>query len=229
MPFATTSKSFTMRAPPVFGAIARFSALWGVYTRDMDNDDEMHAPDEHTGKDFHVLFKVAVGPHHKIRRKVRISAYLAPTCDLQCDKKYIGMALDEGNECELVMGTPVPFHFGELNGPTPSGGTQCIFAGMTLFVEWNAVEKNEILFIPTIEMPLAYLQIIPRGHDLLSPARLATLAAEDAHYNVETSEIPPRPASPPPPAARPPIGSPCAGSGARAKRVRTSEHAVVLP
>jgi|SaaInlV_125m_DNA_1040241.scaffolds.fasta_scaffold01112_3 hypothetical protein len=223
MPFTTTSKLYTMRVPPEFGACARFSALWGVYTRSMDDDDEMNAPDEHCGRDYHVLFKAAVGPHHKIRRKVRMSAWLAPTADTQNDATYNGMAIDEGNECEVVMGTPVPFHFRELKGSTPSGAPDFIFAGVTVFVEWNAMDKNEILFIPTIDTPLAYLQIIPRGMDILSPARLALLTAEDAKFGVETSGIPPRPASPPPPASRHSVD---AGKGGRAKRSRASEEAL---
>ena len=223
MPFLTTNKSYILRAPPDHGSSARFSAMWGVYVRAMDEDDEMQAPDEHCGRDYHVLFKVAVGPHHKIRRKVRMSAWLAPTADTQNDAKYIGMAIDEDNECEVVMGTPVPFHFRELKGTTPSGAPECIFAGMTVFVEWNAVDKHEVLFLPHIDMPLAYLQIIPRGLDLLTPARLALLAAEDAKFGLETSGIPPRPASPPPPAARLSVD---AGKGGRAKRSRASEEAV---
>ena len=170
MPYSTTVKQYTLRVPPDYAGTGRFTALWGVYTRHMDEDEEMHAPDEHTGKDYHAYFKVEVGPHNAGRRKVRISAWMAPTFDITGDTTYIGMAMDQGNESEIEMGALVPFNFKEIDAPSPGGGRQILFSGMTLFVEWNAMDPHELLFVPTIEMPLAYMQIIPRlGHPVPAP------------------------------------------------------------
>jgi hypothetical protein len=197
MPYSTTVKQYTLRVPPDYAGTGRFTALWGVYTRHMDEDEEMHAPDEHTGKDYHAYFRVEVGPHNAGRRKVRISAWMAPTFDIAGDTTYTGMAMDQGNESEIEMGALVPFNFKEIDAPSPGGGRQILFSGMTLFVEWNAMDPHELLFVPTIEMPLAYMQIIPRGSDILCPHRQKTLNDNLHKYKLDQSPIPARPASPP--------------------------------
>ena len=149
------------------------------------------------GKDYHAYFKVEVGPHNAGRRKVRISAWMAPTFDIGGDTTYTGMAMDQGNESEIEMGALVPFNFKEIDAPSPSGGRQILFAGVTLFVEWNAMDPHELLVVPTIDMPLAYMQIIPRGSDILCPHRQKTLNDNLHKYKLDQSPIPARPASPP--------------------------------
>lgn len=174
---------------------------------DNNNDDDSDDEDGDTcvpracGRNHHVLVKLAVSANNGPRRKVRVSAWTAPTVEDFKDRTHVGMSIDENNEAEVVLGAPTAFHLPEMDAPPCADHPtrRMLVAGVTLFVEWLAGDPSTIVFIPTFAMPTAYLQIVERCTARFSLARVEALAKH--RLQPETPVVPARPADRP--AAKP--------------------------
>lgn len=203
MPFALNQKRYTMRLQPNGGAGSTVTMQWACYDREFDDElDTLSAPDDAVGRDFHALFKFAVGPMTKDtrgeRRNARISAYLCPTPEDDDDAKYIGMCIDENNEGLLHKGVPTTFHIKAIRAPRDDHSRSCIFPGMTFFVEWSALDDREVCFLPVVSAPLAYMQILERTTELVCTHRLATVMKDHADNEVAPIPLPPKERTKPP-------------------------------
>ena len=199
MPFALNHKRYMMRMQPTDAAGSTVSMMWSCYDREFCEDlDTMTAPDEAVGRDYHVMFKFAVGPatkdQHGERRNARISAYVCPTPEDVEDATYIGMCIDENNEAELVKGVPTIFHLKSIQAPREDRTRHMVFPGMTFFVEWSKLDDREVSFSPLVPAPLAYMQILERTGDILCSHRLATVMKDYTNKDAEGAPVPAAPA-----------------------------------
>lgn len=164
----------------------------------IDEDKDMAVP-RACGRNYQVFLKFAVSTNNGSRRKVRISAWNAPTIEDLKDRTHVGMTVDENYEAEVVLGIPTAFHLPEFNAPPctnhPNG--RMLVPGLTFFVEWLAGNPSEIVFVPTFDMPTAYLQIVVRHTDFFYPVRLVEL--EKSALQPETAVVPTPPADRPAP------------------------------
>ena len=221
--YAMNDKSFTLHAHPTCGVGSTFTIMYAAKVdRSYDDDDYASERELPTGigRDFHVLVSAAVSPSNKIRRTVRLSMWYAPTGEDLGNRTHVGMPIDIGNEAEVVMGMPTPFNFREFRAPPdadhPEG--RSLMPGMTIFVEWSAMDTGLITLTPAIDMPVAYMQIVERFTKILCPPELVRLSQSE--YKPEMAPIPPRPADREPTQSAPALTSP--SPGAPPKRRRTS-------
>lgn len=194
MPFALTRTRYVMRLAPNGGAGSTVTAQWCCYDREFDEDTgKTSAPDEGTGRDYHVLFKFAVGPAEGDRRRARLSAWVGPTKE-DCDNaKYVGMCIDENNEAELVRGSPTAFHMKVIRASDDDPSRTLVFPGMTIFVEWSALDMREVFFSPVVQDPIAYMQLLERYAEVLSSHQLESAMS---WYTAEEQHLGPIPLRP---------------------------------
>ena len=229
MPFALNHKRYMFRLQPADAAGSTVSMMWSCYDREFNEDlDTMTAPDEAVGRDYHAMFKFAVGPatkdQHGERRNARISAWVCPTPEDTEDATYIGMCIDENNEAELVKGVPTFFHLKSIRAPREDHTRHMVFPGMTFFVEWSKLDDREVSFSPLMPAPLAYMQILERTGDLLCSHRLAAVTKDYTDKDLESAPVPAAPA----PRTKPPAHSKKRGREAEQAQYSTPETPPVM-
>lgn len=181
MPFSIDDKHYALHAPPDVAAASTVTLMYAGIVDTYDDKDQKQGPCGGVGRDFHMLLKLSVSPANGNRRMARLSAWVGPSPEDLDDRTHVGMVMDDGNEAEIVIGAPTAFHLKGAKAPPsvhhPKGRT--LLPDMTMFVEWSALEKSKILFIPTFDLPVGYLQMVERYHVNLGPRVIARLGAED--------------------------------------------------
>ena len=168
---------------------------------DTDDYGEKMVPTS-VGRDFHVYLKIAISvPNNSGERAVRLSMWNERTCEDSNDTTHVGMEMDLDNEAVIKLGTPTHFHFKEFRAPPGAGHREgrLLFPGMTMVVEWSALDAHEIIFMPTFDLPLAYMQIIERSTERFCEHRLGALKASAMLAHLDKFPIPDKPPDRAPP------------------------------
>lgn len=193
--FETNDARYIFRIPHTMCGTTTLTIMFAGMVCDTDDYGEKLAPTS-VGRDFHVLLKVAVSAaNNGVQRAVRLSLWSGPTPDDADDKTHVGMEMDLDNEAVIKMGTPTPFHFKEFRAPPAAGHREgrLLFPGMTMFVEWSALDAHEIIFMPTFDLPIGYMQILERSTERFCEHRLGTLKASSLLAQLDTFPIPDKP------------------------------------
>lgn len=212
MPYHADDAQYRFGIGQGMAGTATLTMMFAARVDNNSNDDSGDEGDDAScvpracGRNCQIFVKLAVSANNKTRRKVRISAWNAPAIEDLKDRTNVGLLIDENNEAEVVLGTPTPFHLPEINVPPcanhPEG--RMLVPGITFFVEWLASNPSLLVFVPTFDMPTAYLQIVERCSDRFCAHRLETLAKHKLQPETPVVPSPPadRPVPKPEPAAK---------------------------
>ena len=239
MGFPSCCKRHMVTLPHEGACVSTFTMMFGSYSR-LDPEDpegeEVTPPAEYCGPDYHILVRVAVGKTntqegHTPRRKVRMSAWTAPTPQDGNDKTHVGMLIDENNEMEIELNEITFFHLKGLLVPEsglPRGVSHRIISpAITFFVEWSAMNPHSVVFIPTLQTPLAYMQLREVNCEMSSPYREEQNVKNNLLVN--PYPYPERPADRPPPPPPPgPNPNPKAKRQKRATRAARADEQAAL-
>lgn len=201
VPFSTHDSKYVLRLGHQYAAHSMVTLMFAGMICDNDANGDKMQPSA-VGREFHAMLSLAVSAaNDSAQRAVRISLWSCPTGEDLGDTTHVGMELDMDNEAVLKLGTPTPFHFKELRAPPKLGFTNghLLFPGMTLFVYWNPCDAHEVIFMPTFDIPLGYMQIIQRCADRLCPHRLAHAKEGPLWQTLDKPPVPDPPPNRPPP------------------------------
>ena len=201
VPFSTHDSKYILRLGHQYAAHSMVTLMFAGMVCEDDANGEKMQPSA-VGREFHAMLSLAVSAaNDSAQRTVRISMWNCPTSEDVGDTTHVGMELDMDNEAVIKLGTPTPFHFKELRAPPKPGFTDghLLFPGMALFVYWNPCDAHEVVFIPTFDIPLGYMQFIQRATDRLCPHRIAQLKEAPLWRALDKPPVPDAPPNRPPP------------------------------
>ena len=193
--FEVNDSRYILRMGHQVCATSTLTIMFAGMVCDTDDCGEKLAPTS-VGRDFHVYLKIAVSvPNNCAERAVRLSMWNGRTCEDVHDTTHIGMEMDLDNEAVVKMGSPTHFHFKEFRGPPGAGHREgrLLFPGMTMVVEWSALDAHELIFMPTVDLPFGYMQILERSTERFCEHRLGGLKASPMLAQLDKFPIPDKP------------------------------------